>query len=322
MADTVHDVSNPYRIPAMEYEYPFHIFAGWFCENDEMTYQTGNFATFGVGDVYLRALWTEVPTVRITYHANHSDVQGTMENAVAEQYHDFVLPRGGYYVDGYRFVGWCTTADGSGDLLSAGTTIQVQADDLEFYAIWETVADPFTIIFDANGAEGFMPHVTIESGEEYVLPGGEGYTYAGHRFIGWNMEPDGSGRGYAAGHRVSFSNSQTLDITLYAQWEESDEVDGYYITFDGNGAVGYMALGVYVPGTPYIVPTCTMEYALHVFKGWNTREDGSGESYPVGARYVRSENITLYAQWEMPVRVIYYANNSTVFKKKFYSLTI
>ena len=37
------------------------------------------------------------------------------------------------------------------------------------------------------------------------------------------------------------------------------------------------------------------------FAGWNTKADGTGESYAEGAKYSGKQSITLYAQWKLDV---------------------
>ena len=37
------------------------------------------------------------------------------------------------------------------------------------------------------------------------------------------------------------------------------------------------------------------------FVGWNTKADGTGESYAEGAKYSGKQSITLYAQWKLDV---------------------
>ena len=39
------------------------------------------------------------------------------------------------------------------------------------------------------------------------------------------------------------------------------------------------------------------EYPEHIFEGWNTMADGSGQTYEHGAEYTVGESVTFYAQW-------------------------
>ena len=39
------------------------------------------------------------------------------------------------------------------------------------------------------------------------------------------------------------------------------------------------------------------EYPEHIFEGWNTKEDGSGQAYESGMAYTANEDVTFYAQW-------------------------
>ncbi len=75
------------------------------------------------------------------------------------------------------------------------------------------------------------------------------------------------------------------------------------IHFDANGGTGSMAS--VSPGDMTALPLNTFVRTGFTFTGWNTKGDGSGNSYANGAatsQIVQSEskrNITLYAQWKI-----------------------
>lgn len=75
------------------------------------------------------------------------------------------------------------------------------------------------------------------------------------------------------------------------------------IHFDANGGTGSMAS--VSPGDMTALPLNTFVRTGFTFTGWNTKADGSGNSYANGAatsQIVQSEskrNITLYAQWKI-----------------------
>lgn len=74
----------------------------------------------------------------------------------------------------------------------------------------------FALTFDANAGTGALPPAYGLRGylAALYLPAGDGFSRAGHSFVGWNTVADGSGSAYAAGDLFSFS----ADSTLYAQW--------------------------------------------------------------------------------------------------------
>ena len=84
----------------------------------------------------------------------------------------------------------------------------------------------------------------------------------------------------------------------------ADEQFFYYIFFNsGNQANGYMPRIQAASGEEITLPECSFTKELHDFTGWNTKPDGTGDSYKDGATVVdlcSEENgyVTLYAQWE------------------------
>ncbi|MBR4732757.1 MAG: choice-of-anchor J domain-containing protein, partial [Lachnospiraceae bacterium] len=75
------------------------------------------------------------------------------------------------------------------------------------------------------------------------------------------------------------------------------------LTFDANGGSGERTQLSFVNGQTTSMVSCMFTAPEgKVFSGWNTKADGSGESYQAGDSYVVSGNATLYAQW---IDVIY-----------------
>lgn len=82
-------------------------------------------------------------------------------------------------------------------------------------------------------------------------------------------------------------------------------VTKYNIAFHGNGATsGSMSkLKDKKYGTSYTLPANAFERTNYVFKGWNTKKDGSGTFYKDKASIknltkTNGKTVTLYAQWE------------------------
>ena len=72
----------------------------------------------------------------------------------------------------------------------------------------------------------------------------------------------------------------------------------YTIKFDGNGGVGSMSPKTVSVGSSIYLPINTFTRSGYEFVGWNTKADGSGDSYTNGQSITPSGNITLYAQWK------------------------
>lgn len=83
----------------------------------------------------------------------------------------------------------------------------------------------YTISFNANGAVGKMPSITVQHGELIKLPL---MSYKCRGFVGWNTKEDGSGIMYEDGAKLTV----TSDIELFAQWvrlscEELSDANGH-----------------------------------------------------------------------------------------------
>ncbi len=92
---------------------------------------------------------------------------------------------------------------------------------VEFMAIWEP-----SVTYDPNGGEGsaYSEYLTWDwklwTYERYTIDN-NGFSRENAKFTGWNTKPDGSGKSYAAGKRVTNFGLNSDPVTLYAQWEIS-----------------------------------------------------------------------------------------------------
>lgn len=117
---------------------------------------------------------------------------------------------------------------------------------------------------------------------------------------------------------VVFSFGPGGDITSKPEGQGTvncylEQLPGVTLTYNANGATSGT-----VPASQslQILSTFTVSgntgmLALngHVFKGWNTLENGSGINYVVGNNYsIGTQNLTLFAQWTPAYPVTYHAN--------------
>ena len=85
-----------------------------------------------------------------------------------------------------------------------------------------------------------------------------------------------------------------------------NQAPSYTVTYDGNGNTQNEVDGAVTPqsfseGGSAIIKNCSFRRSGYVFKNWNTKKDGSGTTYTPGSTYNTKQNITLYAQWDVPV---------------------
>ncbi|MBQ7946501.1 MAG: InlB B-repeat-containing protein, partial [Bacteroidales bacterium] len=73
----------------------------------------------------------------------------------------------------------------------------------------------------------------------------------------------------------------------------------YHLTFDTNGGEGEMPAQTLEAGVSQALAANTFTRDGYVFTGWNTNADGSGNSYTNKQSITLTQDITLYAQWEV-----------------------
>ena len=198
------------------------------------------------------------------------------------------------YRDGYNFVGWYTAENGGTKV--DDTTKVTATSDHTLYAHWSNY---LTIKFDVNGGNGLnMTTKSVECGGTYgELP--QAYR-TGYIFKGWNTLESGRGSMVTSGTEVVYDYNHTL----YAIWEPLS----YNVNLVINGgSVSYTSFDVTYDGTYVGLPT--PNWPGHTFKGWNTKEDGSGTTITTSTRVTATSNHTLYAIWTFKVTLILKGGN-------------
>ena len=158
----------------------------------------------------------------------------------------------------------------------------------------------YTIHYDANGGTGQMVDQIIELGTSTSLTT-NAFTKTDATFGGWNTAQDGSGTSYPDNYSITSNLGNADDvITLYAQWIEPVH---YYVHFDPNGGTGSMNDQTFkINGSPEPLSENTFTRTNYVFKGWNTKADGTGTHYDDQEEVkdlseTDEDTITLYAEW-------------------------
>lgn len=122
-------------------------------------------------------------------------------------------------VTGYTFAGW-TPSQITADMIGAQTV----------RAAW--TANSYSIVYNPNGGSGTMD-ATAATYDSEATVAANGFTRAGHAFLGWATEPDGEVV-YAAGQAVSNFTAQSGGVaTLYAVWEATTIAAPVILPADG-----------------------------------------------------------------------------------------
>lgn len=290
-------------------------FVGWNTEADGTGtgYNPGESLAL-TGNITLYADWGTLPTYTVDYEPNEADggTPPATSNYVEAETVTVEGNVGSLFRTGFRFVGWNTTANGTGTAYAPGSVFPMPPEDVTLFAQWEEV---FSITYDGNGADsGTVPvdSAGYAPGEDAVVAGNPGgLSLSGFTFIGWNTEPSGGPATRYVGGSIYTMGS--ADVVLYAEWSS---LPTYTVTYDANGATGGSVppASNYLEGATVTVVDNTGGLALtgHEFDGWNTEATGSGTAYaPSDAFTMPPEDVTLYAQWVPVYTINYLANGAT-----------
>lgn len=221
--------------------------------------------------------------------------------------------------DGTRYVfdGWSVNQDGSGTRLKAGDKVKVAEANVTFYAQWRVVGtDKYAVTYIAS-----IPKDTLLTGElpqdkekyeegTIVKVKDQGSMAIEHyRFAGWSLTSREDAL-YQSGEEIFGTKDigktvtgtekamKEQGLTFYSRW-----IPLYQVTYRANAnKVENLPedTNEYEAGEMVnILAGEKMKREGYQFLGWNTKMDGSGESYDSGLKFnMPEENIELYAQWQ------------------------
>ena len=309
-------VGGEYKDPAQDLPY---IFLGWNEDKEATTavYESKNDIELDLPlakgkTTELYAIWQHA--TKIHFDGNGSDGgEGLSDQIIAAGKSIWLSntnPKNGrdaYTRNGYAFNGWNTAADGSGTNYYYTSFVAPidKSQNLTLYAQWSPAT---TIVYDGNGGEGDQIRQAIRTGETSNIYGNWGYfNKDGYAFSHWNTKPDGTGTSYYQGDQFT-APDQSTTITLYAQWSPATT-----IVYDGNGGEGSGTTQTIRAGETSSIYGNWGYFNKdgYAFSHWNTKPDGSGETYYEGNQFTASDQstvIALYAQWSPATTIIYDGN--------------
>ena len=201
---------------------------------------------------------------------------------------------------GYSFSSWSVAEDDSGDPVSVTssttnpTTFTMPAADVTVSATF--TPNTYGITYHLNGASwagAYDAPATYTVGTGATLPVAGNMTNTGYSFNGWKNNSGLTGDNITAIGTSEYGNKE-----FWAKWTENTYTITYNANGDGAGNVGD-ATGSTSSTNGHYVTVADNGFALegHVFAGWNTAANGSGESYSEGEEIELTANMTLYAIW-------------------------
>ncbi len=227
---------------------------------------------------------------------------GTMQNITVSNYSSCVLSKNQFTKENYIFQGWNTKADGTGvsyeDEQEITEPLSMTAEEtITLYAQWKR-EEACTIKFETGKRDSQLENVSINSEEDkdnpMPIP-----TYTGECFVGWYKEAEHQTK-VKTYRDLEFGDAQT--ITLYADWASFARVRSYTVRFHNNEGNGSMGYEIFTCGQATTLPNNTFSKENAIFVGWNTKADGTGDSYQdeqsVTDLTEAGGVVDLYAQWQ------------------------
>ena len=278
-----------------------YTFTGWNTEANASgtAYASGVSFTMPATHLTLFAQWTST-VYQVSYDANAGSGAPTPQTGpfLSNLNLSGVTPTR----MGYTFLGWGSSADGSGTNYAAAGSFSIPSQDTTLYAVW--VADINDVYYVLNGGSGGPDAIVSATGTSVTLSLSVP-SRTGHTFSGWNTVVNGSGTSYSWDGTTFATSSFVMpgsDVFLFAQWS----VNSYQVTYGANGGAGS------VPATQigqYRTSVTAAPNALTrtgwSFVGWNTAANATGVQYaPGGEVLLGAADIALFAEWERNVNAL------------------
>lgn len=212
-------------------------FGGWQLTEGNATI-SGNNITYGSYDSTVKAKWNESDT-------KLNDSLPTLS------------------ATGYDFDGWYTSSSG-GTKVTNSTNI---TSNMTLYAHW--TAHKYKVAFNKNSgrhvrkgiSEAALSEATqyenvsgTMSNEDFTYDSAKnltsnGYSWPGHKFLGWSTDPNATKASYTNGQSVNNLTSENgKTVTLYAIWEANT----YTLSVDPNGGGTWLEVSAPTNGTDAI----------------------------------------------------------------------
>lgn len=197
---------------------------------------------------------------------------------------------------GYKFVGWYSNSDFSGEIVTE--IIGTCQKDLDLYAKWNEI---YYLSLIGNGGQIEENTIEFTKDDEIILPIP---TKNNANFIGWYSNSDFSGEMV-----TKIEKGTTNNVTFYAKWQDIYEVN--FILNEGSLEIGNQMK--FTEDDEIILPIPTKNGYL--FKGWSESPNHTIRvHFTIPISY--EEDLDLTAVWEKQLYTINYVLGDEVFADK------
>lgn len=302
---------------------PFHkegyVFKGWNTKADGTgsAYAPGAPFTMPSKDVHLYAQWGRKGSVlkkqyeySLVYHSNNRKKQEQPDSETRCLVGTILtLDSNMFSYEGYHFLGWSLTPEGTDALLQPNTSYEMPKKDVHLYAQWEKLKE-VTLTYHSNYKNSLLEEKEEETKTDFETPCQPAteilikqceFERADYVFDGWSKNPKAQ--------EGDIKPEQTLtlkeDMDLYAIWKPqkagTDEIK-YHLIYHGNNETMDSYMDSETPceaSKEIILDANRFNYSGYEFTEWNTKADGIGKQWKANDTYAMpSRNVHLYAQWK------------------------
>ena len=286
------------RAPANPTKHGYN-FEGWYNESDctNKWIMIGNGAGVVTDNITLYANWTAWKHF-ITFH-NYAGVEQVKELTYGS---DMNLPKNTFFTnedENKHFGGWAITEGGAvfyEDEADVSSLFTANNGETDLYAVWlDTPITYRNVTFMIDSTKEYQK-IQIQDGKALGLSDKPTEpTRPGYDFLGWYKES-------TLDTALSFDNDYVVDADtkFYAKWNPIF----YYVQFNNNTGTGTMVNQDFKYGVTEALSANTFTAPSgKEFAGWNTKADGSGDSYAAGydksdITVINEDTVILYAQWK------------------------
>lgn len=206
------------------------------------------------------------------------------------------LPSNTFTRNGYTFLGWSTTANGTVEFTNEAS-YTMGSVSTTLYAVWS--ANENKIVFNANGGSGTMDFQTIKTDSSDNLNNCM-FENNGYVFAGWATAPMGDVL-YTNG--ASYTMGADSEYTLYAIWTTAD----YRITYELNGGTNNSSNPTGFDINDIAITLAEPTRAGYTFSGWFLDKgfQNASNTIPSGS----TGNKTFYASWSANENTLHFNAN-------------
>ena len=288
----------PNNIPYDENDWS-HSFYYW--TSNDIQYVKGDVIDHRTEDVILTAFFGPLLSYELDLNGGTMNNTGGMGSTNAVSYGENVeyIPER----DGYTFVGYIDQNDkvwlpGEDNLVHF-----IATTDTYLKAVWNEKEFRLNFVTDPRDYSGYIPSVE----KSYY----ETYTFDNSVMDIQNIGPNRTLYGWSDGETI-YKLGDTITeksgvINLNAVWN-------YPLYYDENvhGGISYPTPYSFVQGIEFTIEETPIGVG-YTFTGWNTKADGTGDSYQPGDHMTSYDEVHLYAQWEaVDYNIIYELNGGAV----------